>query len=88
MKFIPSILDISCRKATELAELRLRAPLSLPDAMRFRFHTSLCAACRQYAEQSLIIERTLQCHVSSIPDPLTDGTKAENLKETILKKLP
>jgi hypothetical protein len=87
MKFVPSILDISCRKATELAELRLRAPLSVPDALRFHFHTSLCAACKRYAEQSLIIEQTLRRHIGCVPDPLADSSKADELKETILKKL-
>lgn len=88
MKFIPSIVDISCRRATELAELRLHAPLSIADAVRFRFHTSFCAACRQYAEQSLIVERMLQRHIGSASNTMADNARAEALTQTILKKLP
>ncbi|NUN69215.1 MAG: hypothetical protein HUU02_05840 [Bacteroidetes bacterium] len=81
-------MDIPCRRATELAEQRLHSPLSLADAVRFRFHNSLCAACRRYAEQSLVIERLLRQHTVAVPDPLADGNAAEALTETILKKLP
>lgn len=58
---------ISCRRATELVELRSAAPLSLTDRARLEMHLRICTACRRYSRQSALLDAALSGPGAPIP---------------------
>ncbi len=78
---------IACIKATELVEKRAIAGLSLLEGLKLHLHTAMCAACRAYESQSVIIDSMLeQGPDSSRPERSSD--EINELSSKILKNLP
>lgn len=53
------LLFLSCLKATELIEKKLRFKLSLSERIRLAMHKSMCDACSNYQKQSEFLDDAL-----------------------------
>lgn len=51
---------ISCKKAAELASASLDRPLSLAEKLQWRFHLTMCAACRVFRKQNEALARLFE----------------------------
>lgn len=86
IKKLMNILMISCKKATELIEKKFVVDLTFKEKVELNIHTSMCNACRNYKEQSAIIDKALhqydeeEPHEKSKPAP-------EELKQKIHSKI-
>ena len=83
MKKLMHILFLSCLKATELIEKKLRFKLSIREKLQLKMHKSMCEACTRYEKQSILIEKGL----SSLDEVAPDKKEVEQLKGLIIKKL-
>lgn len=52
--------QMNCQQATVLVERKLSVGISLWDSIRLRWHQRLCAVCKNYEDQSALIEKWLQ----------------------------
>ncbi len=52
--------QMNCQQATVLVERKLASGISLWDSLRLRWHQRLCAVCKNYEDQSALIEKWLQ----------------------------
>jgi hypothetical protein len=50
----------SCREAARLASEAQDHPLAMRQRMALRMHTLMCAACRSYERQILVIDRVFR----------------------------
>lgn len=53
-------LMASCRKATELTELRELRPLTGSERFGLWLHRGICARCRMYMRDSMLIDQWLE----------------------------
>lgn len=60
MNILLKPLLISCRESTRLSERKLLIGLTLLEKIRLRLHQRLCAVCKNYEDQSRIIDKALQ----------------------------
>ncbi|WP_430968102.1 hypothetical protein [Spongiimicrobium sp. 2-473A-2-J] len=60
VKTLMNIMFLSCKQVTELVEKKQLVGLSTIESMRFRLHVVMCAACKSYERQSLLIEQALK----------------------------
>ncbi len=58
---------LSCVKATELIELKEKAPLSFMEKMQLRMHISMCSGCRNYMKQTHLIDLLLEKTFTGVP---------------------
>lgn len=81
-------LMISCTKATALIEKKSVFALSFAEQFRLRMHTTLCSACAQYQQQSVLIDNLLQHAFAHLPTIASvDNTdRVNNLITKILNK--
>lgn len=77
------ILFLSCFKATELIEKKLRFRLSIKEKLQLKMHKSMCDACTRYEKHSILIEKG----ISSLEEDIPDKMELEYLKKRIIKKL-
>lgn len=77
------ILFLSCFKATELIEKKLRFRLSIKEKLQLKMHKSMCDACTRYEKHSILIEKG----ISSLEEDVPDKMEVEFLKKLIIKKL-
>ena len=85
MKKLMNILMLSCKKASELIDLKSVRKLSMKEKVILRMHTSMCDGCTAYLKQSKILDDMLHIHIS-------DETKVpqitnNDLKQQIISKL-
>lgn len=55
-----SFFQLNCQQATVLVERKLSGGISLWEQLRLRWHQRLCAYCKNYEDQSALIEKALQ----------------------------
>lgn len=81
-----SLLNLSCKKATEMVEQDKIVSLSFVDKMKLKIHLSICKACKNYEKQSQLIDDFFsKNNKTSIEDaPIEENPK---LKTIILKKI-
>jgi len=73
---------LSCDKATTLVEKKIDVGLTFMERLNLKFHLSMCSACKNYQEQSILIHRALQKHLEdseSISSVVSPQIKAEIL---------
>jgi hypothetical protein len=58
-RIIHAIL-LSCSTATLLIEKKSASPLSTLQKFQLKWHLSICDGCKQYQEQSALLDRALQ----------------------------
>ncbi|MCF8255983.1 MAG: hypothetical protein K9J06_00395 [Flavobacteriales bacterium] len=73
----------SCKKATELMELREEGQLGTFQCMGLRLHTMMCSACRQYELQRELLAKAMTRQIDA---PATEE-KADALKARIREAL-
>lgn len=77
------LLFLSCLKATELIEKKLRFKLSLSEKIRLTMHKSMCDACTNYEKQSKFLDDAIfRSHQESHHN--TDELKSK-IKEELTK---
>lgn len=81
-----SLLNLSCKKATEMVEQDKIVSLSFVDKMKLKIHLSICKACKNYEKQSQLIDEFFlkENFVSANEMEIIENV---DLKENILKKL-
>lgn len=79
MQNLMNILFLSCLKATELVEKKLRFRLSPIEQMQLKMHRTMCKACSLYKDQSYLIEKGIERNMGG---QLT-GLEIQDLKEKI-----
>lgn len=60
MKRLMHIMLLSCLKATELIEKKLKYKLSTREKIQLKLHKMMCTACTNYENQSVFIEKGLK----------------------------
>lgn len=61
-----NILMLSCKKASELIDMKSVTKLSMKEKVMLRMHTSMCDGCTAYLKQSKILDNLLHKHIRSI----------------------
>lgn len=51
---------ISCKKATELVELKQLKEINLTQRLKLKLHLLMCTACQEYEKQCLLINNFLK----------------------------
>ncbi|NOY49681.1 MAG: hypothetical protein GXO88_03825 [Chlorobi bacterium] len=59
MKRLMNIMFLSCLKATELIEKKLAFKLSITEKIQLAVHKTMCEACSNYEDQSILIDKGL-----------------------------
>lgn len=72
---------ISCRKATELIELRQFRTLDRAEQLGLWLHIRLCKACGTYQAQSALIDRLMADRNATLED-------TKQLERKILAQIP
>jgi len=85
MKKIMQIFLLSCLKATELIEKKMNFKLSGREKLQLSMHKMVCNACRNYEEQSTIIEIGM-AKQQDIKDKKIE-IDVDSLKKSILDKI-
>lgn len=60
MKGLMSTMMLSCKKATELVEKKAVVELAFTENIQLKMHMMVCSACKQYENQSKIIDLVLE----------------------------
>ena len=81
-----NIMMLSCKRVTELVELKSSKRLSFVERIQFKFHTLFCAACNTYEKQSAIIEQQLTDKLK-VETEKNDIKLSEEAKSKILEKI-
>jgi hypothetical protein len=83
-----SLLNLSCKKATEMVEQDKIISLSFVDKIKLKIHLSICKACKKYEKQSQLIDDFFNINKKKYSS-LTNINIEENpeLKKYILKRL-
>lgn len=76
-------LMLSCLKATELMEYKAFMPLSVGRNMQLQMHIAMCPGCKNYQEQSRLIDKLLHKNLHSFPALLNTA----ELEASIIAKL-
>ena len=79
------IFLLSCLKATELIEKKMNFKLSAREKLQLSMHKMVCSACRNYEEQSGIIEMGM-AKQQDIKDQKIE-IDVDSLKQSILDKI-
>jgi hypothetical protein len=77
-------LSISCEKATALVEVKNAFGLSIWNRYRLHLHQKVCVMCKQYEDQSKLMDAYLKKSVEQRKTTKIDMDKA---KEQVLAKL-
>ncbi len=85
MKTLMNLAMISCKQAAELTSKQEFDSLSFGDTLKLKMHQKICKACKQFTQQSKIIDIAL--------DKLLQDKKSKGIvltteqKDKILKSL-
>lgn len=60
MNILVKRLMISCRESTLLTERKLSTGLGLWEQLKLNIHQRLCSYCKNYEDQSRLIDKVLQ----------------------------
>jgi hypothetical protein len=52
-------LRLTCEEASRLISKRQETALTLQEAFKLRFHTSICEPCTRFAEQVVVLDASL-----------------------------
>lgn len=74
------MLMYSCKKATELIEIKQEKKISLTQGLRLRLHLMMCSYCKAYQKQSDLLSKALRMKTNS-------DKQVKDLEEKILTKL-
>jgi len=89
MEKLMNFMLFSCKKVTTLIEKKeVLGKLSWMQNTKLKVHTSMCDACKSYADQSRQLDETIMKHLDNKDVPqktLHDDTKSKML-QTILDK--
>ena len=77
------LLFLSCLKATELIEKKIRFKLNLIEKMQLKAHKMMCNACTNYEKHSVLLEKGIS---KSYKYEFTEA-EINLLKQTINEKL-
>jgi len=82
-----NILMLTCKKASELIDLKLVRKLTVKEKVMLRMHTSACDGCNAYLKQSkilddLLLKQTYITNETKVPQITND-----ELKKQIISKL-
>jgi hypothetical protein len=81
------MLLYSCKKASELIDKKSFIRLSVKEKVMLLIHTSICDGCKQYNQQSKIIDNILKGHLqNSNPEQVPKFINPE-LKTKIFSRL-
>ncbi|MBK8746824.1 MAG: hypothetical protein IPM04_02890 [Saprospiraceae bacterium] len=78
------LLHVSCKKATMLVCKKEDGQLLFGDQFRLRIHLSICTACRLFAEQNKIINKSLKNKSQHLEIKLPEEKK-QQIKELLIK---
>jgi len=76
---------LSCLKATELIEKKLNFKLSAREKLQLSMHKMVCNACRNYEEQSTLIESGMLKQQEKQNEKIKIDVKS--FKQSILDKI-
>ncbi len=80
---------LSCHKATELIEKKTVFSLSPVEKVQLYMHTRVCDACRNYQQQSELLDKVIQKELESLEeekmslDQDSDNQRINRLKEKL-----
>jgi len=78
----------SCRAASQLASEAQDHPLALRQRLAMRMHMAMCATCRAYERQIILIDQLFRQHARlATPDFTTSASLAEDVRERIRARL-
>jgi len=80
-------LFLSCKKATELIELKSDTRLSFKDKIQLKMHLMMCKACYAYEKQSAKLNKVLGLHFNANTIIESEIVENKELKEKIISKL-
>ncbi|MCD4734570.1 MAG: hypothetical protein K8R53_00875 [Bacteroidales bacterium] len=86
MKKLMNILMLSCWKATELIEKKLRFRLSFGEKLQLSMHLSMCKACSAYKKQSVLLDQAIHDHIHS-EDTFSENGHCDQLKKKIISDM-
>jgi len=76
-------LLISCKRATELIELREVDSIGFLQKIKLKFHLMMCSVCKTYEEQSILITEAFKKKSQSSSLNAMDPYELKNLKAKI-----
>jgi len=89
MEKLMNFMLFSCKKVTTLIEKKeVLGKLSWMQNTKLKVHTSMCVACKSYADQSKQLDETIMEHLGKKDVPhksLQDDTKSKMLQAIIDK---
>ncbi len=77
---------LSCKKATMLIEKKQVVPLTAIEGFQLNLHSSMCKACKAYAQQSNIIDKVIQ-KFHEKPTAKTEKKLSEQTKNKIIDQI-
>ncbi len=80
-------LFLSCKKASELIELKSDTHLSFKNKIQLKMHLMMCKACNAYEKQSVKLNKMLGLHFDANMINVSEIILNEELKEKINSKL-
>ena len=81
-----NILMLSCKKASELIDMKSVTKLSMKEKIMLRMHTSMCDGCTAYLKQSKILDELLNKHIHCTHEKISIIENKE-LQQLIISKL-
>jgi len=85
MKKIMHAMMLSCLKATRRIEKKHAHGLNPLENMQLKLHTGMCAACRSFEQQSLLIDKAASALIEA--DRHKEHHISEDSKTHIIKSL-
>ena len=82
-----NILVLSCRKASELIDIKDVLKLSLKEKIQLHVHTSMCVGCKAYQKQSKVLDDLLQKHLRYNDQNAITQIINNDLKQQIISEL-
>lgn len=82
-----NILMLSCKKASELIDLKSVRKLSMKEKVMLRMHTSMCDGCTAYMKQSKVLDDLLHKHIHISDETKVPQITNDDLKQQIISKL-
>lgn len=73
MKALMNTLMLSCTKATQLIEKKSVEGLSTTENLRLSMHTAMCNACKQYQQQSILLNKAIYNQLNTYPESISEN---------------
>ena len=78
---------LSCKKASELIDMKSVRKLSMKEKVMLRMHTSMCDGCTAYLKQSKFLDNLLHKHTHVSDETKIPQITNSDLKEQIISNL-